>query len=268
MSNNIEAESAQPQNEAVSYGNLAVVFFALVLLLGLTWLKQPQLFSLKHTAVLNNADVPKYYAYVQPAEDAIPLVAGANTNDGPSVINEDGTVSNVDMGQVLGVSTQDVNLSLDSLKVSTIPDSQGSVEEYFKKINNVESGPVDNSDFETALSSGNQSLIDAQAEKLFAIQSTLQKMVVPKGMENLHKLKIINYEAAVAILKNFTMADQNPELVGGSLQRFLKSQQDLDRELTRVVKQYKINPYDYNIVLPDISGSDITQDLTLSNVEE
>ncbi|MEK7161540.1 MAG: hypothetical protein AAB729_02515, partial [Patescibacteria group bacterium] len=98
----------------------------------------------------------------------------------------------------------------------------------------------DTGEFETALSSGNQQLINAQAQKLNAVKEALQKLFVPQSLVKLQKLKIIQYSASVGVLQNFTQADTNPELVGKYLQEFLKSQQDLDTENTLVAEKFNL----------------------------
>lgn len=250
----------------ISWGNFAIVVITILLLLGVTYIKKPELFSAKEKkySAADYANTPSYYAYVEPST---PQVAGANTYEGPSVINEDGTVSQagtLDMGAVLGASTQDVELSLDKIKVKTIADSQPAIRKYFSEAQNLEAGPVDNAGFEAALSSNNQKLIDQQAEKIYGIKVALENLAVPQGVATLHKLKIIHYGAAVSILNNFTQADNNPELVGNSLQQFLKSQQDLDSELSLVVKKYNINPAEFNLVLADAPVLQ-NQNINLSN---
>lgn len=237
---NIQTANLEQPTSPINFGHLSVVMFSLLVLLGMTWLKQPQLFSIKKSGNVASVNVPKYYAYVQPADDVMPLVAGANTNDGPSVINEDGSVSQVDMGEVLGASTEGVVLSLDEIKVSTVADSNEAIKNYFTETNGIEIGVVDTGEFETALSSGNQQLIDAQARKLNAAKEALLKLSVPKSLVKLQKLKIIQYSASVGVLQNFTQADTNPELVGKYLQEFLKSQQDLDAENSLVAEKFNL----------------------------
>ncbi len=237
---NIQTANLEQTSPPINFGHLGAVVFCLIVLLGLTWLKQPQLFSIKKSANVAENNVPKYYAYVQPEGDIMPLVAGANTNDGPSVINEDGTVSQVDMGEVLGASTEGVVLSLDEVKVNTIADSSEAIKNYFVQANSIEAGVVDSGEFETALSSSNQKLIDAQAQKLNAVKDALQKLSVPQSLVRLQKLKIIQYSASVGVLQNFTQADTNPELVGKYLQEFLKSQQDLDAENSLVAEKFNL----------------------------
>jgi len=225
--------------DAINWGHFGVVLSTMVLLLGVTWMQQPQLFSFKKSSpTADVADAPKYYAYVEPAEDHPPLVAGASTNQGPSVINEDGTVSPVDMGQVLGASTQDVKLALDDVKVDPVPDSDAAIKKYFSDIQSIESSPVDNSAFESALSSNDQAQINAQAQKLIGVRDALQKMVVPQSLVKLQQLKIAQYNSAIGVLQNFTQADSNPQLVGDYLNQFLKSQQDLDTETNSVVQKF------------------------------
>jgi len=239
---NINTSTAlEPSSGSVNLGHLGVVVFSLLLLLGMTWLKQPQLFSIKKSVSMATNDAPKYYAYVQPAEDAVPLVAGASTNDGPSVINEDGSVSQVDMGEVLGAATEGVVLSLDDIKIKTIPDSFEAAKNYFLEVNNIENKSLNNAEFETALSSNNQNLINQQAQKLTAISEALQKVSAPTSLAKLHKLKIVQFNSTVGVLENFTQADNNPELVGKYLQEFLKSQEDLDSENALVAEKFNLS---------------------------
>ncbi len=237
---NIQTTNLEQPSAPINFGHLSVVMFSLLVLLGLTWLKQPQLFSIKKSNSVAENNAPKYYAYVQPEGDIMPLVAGANTNDGPSVINEDGTVSQVDMGEVLGASTEGVVLSLDEVKVNAVSDSTEAIKKYFADANSIEAGVVDTGEFETALSSNNQKLIDTQAQKLNAVKDALQKLSVPQSLVKLQKLKIIQYSASVGVLQNFTQADTNPELVGKYLQEFLKSQQDLDTENSLVAEKFNL----------------------------
>lgn len=237
----------------IHWGHFGTIMAAIVLLAGITWMQKPQLFSFKkNQTAVSNVNIPKYYAYVQPAEDSVPLVAGAATNQGPMIINEDGTVSPVDMGQVLGASTQDVKLSLDDVKVAVIPDSDQSIKKYFTDSNYIQNGPIDNVNFENALSSGNQQQINQQAQKLIGVRDSLQKLPVPQGLVKLAKLTIVQYNAAIGVLQNFTDADKNPELVGQYLSQFLKSQQDLDAEYSAVGQKYNVDP----ITLGSLSSND------------
>ncbi len=246
MATNLLTNTAPTIEPPIHWGHFGAIFFTIVLLLGVSWFKQPQLFSMeKNYVAVADANVPHYYAYVAPPEDQMgPMVAGASTNQGPMIIQDDGTVVPVDMEQVLGASTENVVLTLDDVKVpNVIPDSQQAIKKYFIDALAIESGPVDNTQFETALSSGNQELINQQALKLAGIRDALQKLQVPAGLVKLQKLKIIQYSAAVGLLQNFTQADQNPELVGNYLSQFLKSQQDLDSETNSIAQKYNLDPY-------------------------
>lgn len=241
---------------AIHWGHFGVVLGAMLLLLGATYMQKPKLFSFNKSSVaINSEDVPKYYAYVQPAEDTVPLVAGANTNQGPSIMNEDGTVSSVDMGEVLGASTKDVVLSFDDVKVNAVGDSSAAIEKYFVDSQSIETVPVDSTEFETALSSNNQELINQQAQKLIAVRDALQRLLVPVGLVKLQKLKIVQYNATISLLQNFTQSDSNPQLVTDSLGQFLKSQQDLDDETNVVSKKYNLDP----VFLGGVNTADIVQ---------
>lgn len=241
MDTNFQSLESPPP---IHWGHFGAVVMTMVLILGMSWMEKPELFSLKKSTSMLSEDqnVPRYYAYVPPATDSQPEVLGASTNPGPSVINEDGSVSPVDMGEVLGASTKDVVLSLDSVKVNAVADSPEAIQKYLAGSDAIKNGPIDNIAFETALSSNNQNLINEQAKKLIAINDDLQKLLVPFGLVKLHKLTIIQYHSAIGVLQNFTQADSNPELVGQYLQEFIKSQQDLDAETSAVAVKYNLNP--------------------------
>ena len=254
----MEIQSSQI-NPQIHWGHFGAVMMAMVLVLGMSWMEKPDLFSFKKVfpAV---ADAPHYYAYVPPASDQQPEVLGANTNPtGPSIINDDGTVSPVDMGQVLGASTQDVQLSPGQIKVNSIPDSPVAIQKYLSDVQTVENGPIDSTDFETALSSNNQSLINQQADKLVAIRDGLQKLSVPQGMVMWDQLNVIQYNAAIGLLQNFTQADNNPELVSQYLGQFLKSQQDLQNESQTVATKYNLDASQLTEGLIDVSQPDTSQ---------
>src|SRR5438105_11502470 len=123
----------------IHWGHFGAVLGVMVLLLGFSWMQKPDLFAFHKNAVLvDDANTPHYYAYQAPP--AQPLVAGASTDQVPSVINEDGTVSPVDMGRVLGASTQDVQLSLSDVKVKTVPDSSQAINKYLGDFQSLENG--------------------------------------------------------------------------------------------------------------------------------
>jgi len=245
----------------IHWGHFGVVLTAMVLLLGVSWMKNPELFSFNKTNAqpVSEADVPQYYAYVQPPEDTQPLVAGASTNQGPGVISDDGSnnVLPVDnTGQVLGASTQDVQLPLENIKVNPVADSDAAIKKYLTDSRKIEIAPIDNAAFEAALSSGNQQSINLQSQQLISIRDSLQKLLVPAGLVKFQQLKIAQYNAAIGVLQNFTQADQNPQLVGDYLQQFLKSQQDLQTETSAVAQKYNLDPSQLSV------GQIDTQQLT------
>jgi hypothetical protein len=247
---NLYSEVPPSQVESsIHWGHFGAVMMVMVLVLGMSWMEKPELFSFKKSSS-SDANAPHYYAYIPPASDQQPQVLGANTNPtGPSIINDDGTVSPVDMGEVLAASTQDVQLSPEQIKVNQIPDSTQAIQKYLADSKAIENGAIDNSDFEIALSSGNQNLINKQAEKLIAVQGGLLKLSVPQGLVKFHQLTVIQYSSAVGVLQNFTQADSNPELVGQYLGQFLKSQQDLDTETSAIAQKYNLDPVQFGSVM-------------------
>ena len=234
----------------IHWGHFGNIILVIILLGGITFMKKPGMFSLKKPVSAVAVNAPQYYAYVQAEANATPLVAGANTNQGPSIINEDGTISPVDMGEVLGASIQNVQLVLADIKVKTVPDSAEAIEKYLSDSQWIKNGAIENSAFETALSSVNQNIINTQAEKLISVRESLQNIPVPTGLVKYHQLTILQYNASVGLLQNFTQADINPELVGQYLNLFLKSQQDLDNETAEVAKKYNLEPSALGSVAP------------------
>ncbi len=243
----------------IHFGHFSLILVTFILLAGFTYMQKPGMFKFSQNQnILSKQEVPKYYAYV-PENIPAPLVAGANTSDGPIIINEDGTLSPVDLGQVLGASTQQVQLSLDEIKVKIISDSNENIYKYLDELKVVMNGPIDNAEFETALTSSNQVLINAQADKLVLIKNQISALPVPQSLTRLAKLTIIQYESAIGVLRNFTQADENPELVGQYLQAFLKSQQDLDSENNLVADKYNLSD---NVII----RSDITAETNQSEI--
>lgn len=244
-------EAVQNQNlqtESIHFGHLGLILAVAFLLVGITWMKNPGIFS-GNKLQNGGAEVsglPRYVAYEPPAELTKPMVAGASTeNSGPMVINEDGSLSPVlNSGQVLGTLIGDATLDLSTITVKEISDNEEAIKNYFKQAAKIESSYIDSTAFESALVSGQQGQIDAEAEKLKTIQRNLLDLPVPKSLVKLQKLKIAQYVAAVNILNNFTNADQNPELVGQYLSQFLKAQQDLDTENTLIMQKFNINYLD------------------------
>jgi hypothetical protein len=222
----------------IHWGHFGFIVLAMFLLLGMSWMEKPDLFSLKKNLLASDSSAPEYYAYVPPATDQQPEVLGASTDPGPSLINDDGTVAPVNAGEVLGAATQDVQLSLDSVSVKQIPDSGDAITNYFSQSQAIEVDPVDTGAFQTALTSGDQTQINQQAQKLSVVKQALQNLSVPQSLVNLQKLKIIQYTAAINLLQNFSQADSNPTLVDQNLMEFIKSQQDLDTENVSIAQKF------------------------------
>ena len=233
------------EKQHISFGHLGLIVSVAVFLLGVSWMKNPELFkvfSRSEAGYSSGADLPKYYAYEAPAEFSQPLVAGASTEGkGPMIINEDGTLSQaVENGDVLGALVGNEVLDLESVKIKVLPDSSEAINNYAAKSAEIENAIVGDSEFENALNSGNQALIGRKSDKLRGVGEALVNLPAPESMTKLHKLKILQYDAAVNILQNFTQADSNPELVGQYLSRFLKAQQDLDAENNLVQQKYNL----------------------------
>ncbi len=142
------------------------------------------------------------------------------------------------MGQVLAASTQGVQLSLSDVKVNAVAESSAAIKKYFSGAQAIESGAVGDTNFASALTSGDQSQINQQAQKLITVRDGLLKLPTPQGLVKLQQLKIIQYNSAIALLQNFTQVDQNPEVVNEDLQQFIKSQQDLDAENIIAAQRY------------------------------
>jgi hypothetical protein len=267
--NNFYSEAQPSQtSSSISWGHFGIIMMAIVLVVGMSWMEKPDLFDFHKASELALAqqNAPHYYAYVPPASDQQPEVLGASTNPtGPSIINDDGTVSPVDMGQILGASTQDVQLSLDSVKVNQVPDSNEAITEYFTKAKVLEISPVDTAAFQSALTSNDQAQINQQAQKLIGVRDSLQKLLVPQGLVKLQQLKIIQYSSAIILLQNFSQADNNPTLVDQNLMQFIKSQQDLDTENVSVAQKYgSLDPSSSLYV--DSSGQPLQQAQAVNNL--
>jgi len=238
-------EENQIQKEHIHFGHLGLILSVAVLLVGVSWMKNPDLFDVfksESSGSLISANLPRYYAYEPPAQVSEAQVAGASTEgQGPMIINEDGTLSQaVENGDVLGALVGNEVLDLESVKIKVLPDSSEAINNYAAKSAEIENAIVGDSEFENALNSGNQALIDRESDKLRGVGEALVNLPAPESMTKLHKLKILQYDAAVNILQNFTQADSNPELVGQYLSRFLKAQQDLDAENNLVQQKYNL----------------------------
>lgn len=232
-------------DNSLHLGHLASVFFVALFLLSVTWFKQPELFNFsKHEATVSSANLPKYYAYETPAELNQPLVAGASTaGQGPMIIGEDGSLSDArDIGNVLGLSTEEYNLELDKIKVNKlVPATVENEKAYLLRTDELENEFINTQSFQTALTNLDQKLIDEEVVKVEKIISSLNTLAVPESLQLLHKYKLIQYQSAVVILQNFINADANPELVGSALGVFLKAQQDIESQLEIIQKQIFAN---------------------------
>lgn len=230
------------QPAVVHWGHFALIVSAAVVLLGVTWLKNPQGFFPKSQPVAVRTDLPRYYAYVDDA--AVPdgpRVAGASTinPDLPSVLNEDGSVSpTVSVGDVLGVSTNDLQSMAAQLNVTVIPDSDAAIKDYMAWTQAHELDAIDSYGLENALSSADQAQLDVQAEKFQKIKDDLLARAVPQSLVKLHKLKILQYQAGINLFKSFTKADDNPEQLQMDLGIFTQTQQEMENEAAVIEQKY------------------------------
>jgi hypothetical protein len=211
------------------------------------------MFSFHQTQNLASVGMLHYVPYVPSAADLPqPAVLGASTSDGPQIIGDDGTVAPVNMGQVLGASTQGVQLSPSDIKVNSVPDSSHAIQKYFSDSQTIEANAVNSTDFAGALNSGDQTQINQQAQKIISVRDALQKLSVPQSLVKLQQLKIIQYNSSIALLQNFTQANQNPDQITSDMQEFLKSQQDLDDENIAVAQKFPQDDPDSSLYLnPD-----------------
>ena len=185
------------------------------LLIGVSFMKNPGLFNVFKSAPLDSsitANLPKYYAYEPSPELSAPLVAGASTEPmGPMVINEDGSITSaVEVGDVLGADTTDLILNLEAIPINEIADSDENFKIYISAIAGIEGGYLDSAKFESALASAEQKQINEQARLIQNIVVNISNLAVPESFAHLHKLKILQYNSAIEILKHFTTADENP----------------------------------------------------------
>lgn len=229
--------------EHFSFSQVGIVFVVAVMLIGVSWMKNPALFDVFKKQQVDStivANLPRYYAYEAPAELSQPLIAGASTeNAGPMIINEDGSVTPaVERGDVLGVSTENITLDLDAIKVNVISDSDDGIRSYISTMQTLEGGYMDSIQFEAALSSGDQNQIDGQVRAVRSVISGLQSLSVPASLVQLHKLKVLQYQAAMEILRNFTQADDNPELINRNLEIFLKAEEQIQEEVIKIKNKY------------------------------
>lgn len=232
--------------EHFHFGHVGAVLSVAILLLGISWLKQPLLFknvfSKPTSQSAQGKNLPKYYAYVEPVETNSPMVAGAQTINGPAILNEDGTFSPaLSAGEILGVSTSDAELDAGKILVKEIPDSEQAIQKYILDVQNLEFRVIDNAAFETALSSQDEEKIKTQAGKFLELKTKLLEQPVPQSFAKLHKYKIAQYAAAIELLNNFKQADSNPELVSRSLGLFLNAQQQQETEAANLSAKFNSN---------------------------
>lgn len=237
-------QEIQTQEQHLHFGHFGTVLSVAILLLGISWFKQPLLFenvfSRQSPRSAQERNLPKYYAYVAPTETNAPMVAGAQTINGPAILNEDGTFSPaMSAGEILGVNSQDAELDASKILVKETPDSQEAIQKYVSDVQNLELGYIDNAEFETALSSQDEKKIKEQANKFLELKNKLSEQPVPASFVKLHKLKILQYSAAIELLNNFNQADSNPELVSRSLGIFLETQQQQEAEASLVGQKFK-----------------------------
>lgn len=236
------------QPVAVHWGHFVFVVGTAVALLGVTWLKDPQSFFPKTKSAAFRADLPRYYAYID--DTALPngpQVAGASdiNPDLPSVLNEDGSISpTISVGDVLGVSTDDLTAMAAQLKVMVVPDSDNTIKDYMAWTQAHELDAIDSYGLENALSSADQTQLNAQAEKFQTIKDELLAKAVPQSLAKLHKLKILQYQAGINLFKSFTKADDNPEQLQRDLGIFTQAQQEMENEAVVIGQKYAniLNP--------------------------
>ncbi len=231
------------QKEHFNFGHLALVIGVAVSLLGISWMKNPQLFSIKSVPAANQITVA-YYPYTPSPEDTAPQVAGASTMpSGPSILNEDGSMSPaLDLGRVLGVSTENITANIESLQINTIADSPEAITAYATRAQETEANLVNSSTFEQALISNNPRQINEQVAKFEAFISGLKTMPVPVSFAKLQKLKILQYNAAISILKNFSHVEEDPQQVSTNLGVFSQTQQMLINELDSLNQKFNFSP--------------------------
>jgi hypothetical protein len=91
------------------------------------------------------------------------------------------------------------------------------------------------------------------------VRDGLQKLLVPEGLVKWDQLNIIQYNAAIGLLQNFTQANNNPELVSQYLGQFLKSQQDLQTEGQTIAARYNLDVSQLTAGLVNINQADTSQ---------
>ncbi len=236
-------DQTQPLHHQFTRGHVSLIFGALLVLATFLFIKDPQYFRLSafsNNEPADNRVALQYQPYVVPAQ---PAVLGASTNDnvGPEIINEDGTVeSAVDAGSVLGANTDRLETDLTTIMVRTTASNSAAASEYLQSMSYWETTAIDQNEFEAALTSNNQAQINTQSAKMETMLYYLEGMVVPFDAAQLHKLKIAQYRSAITLLRNFSQADDNPELVADELGVFLESQEQQDAEVAGLQQKYNL----------------------------
>jgi hypothetical protein len=236
---NTNQNNFSSQTSQIHFGHFALIVFTAAVLLFFSWMKNPQMFSFKSKVEAEKIDVA-YYKYPETASVNSPQVAGASTvPEGPGILNEDGSVSPVlDLGKVLGASTDQVSASTQGIEVKTYPDTENSAVDYFKASETLEGGVIDSGTFEAALASGDQQQIAQELSKFTLIVSRLKNQTVPESFAKLHKLKILQYSAVVSILQDYKNIDSNPDLALQQLGVFTQTQKMLGDEITLLNKKF------------------------------
>ncbi len=217
-------------------GHITVVAVAVVILGGLTMVHQWDRVSgyFDEVDVVADASTSLYYPYVAPV---VPQVLGDDTiPDGPSVLGEDGKIATLNnLGDVLGATSEDVQIDIDAIKVKTVADTAMDMELYWDKVFLVES-VITPGDFETTLTSNDEAKIAAQVEKFKSVQTELRNMEVPERAKTLQQLKIAQYDAASNLLSNFYQINSNAEYVSSHLTLFMGLQQKQETEAQKLLK--------------------------------
>ena len=213
-------------------GHIAVIAIAFLILGGLTisqnWETVSGFFEDSNNEVATNTTL--YYEYEAPVA---PQVLGEDTTpDGPSVLNEDGTLSSLEsIGDVLGASSNLTPIDVDAIAVRT--STEASLDKYWDEVYVIES-VITPGDFETTLVSQDESQINKQVAEFTSVQTKLRELAVPAAAKKLHQLKIAQYEAAGNLLNNFYQIDSNAEYVSGQLALFIELQQQQEAEIQRL----------------------------------
>jgi hypothetical protein len=217
-------------------GHLGLIAIAVIVLGGLTFAQSQNVFS-KFSQPGTEEGGGLYYAY---QSEPVPNVLGDDTiPDGPSVINEDGTISTLnDFGEVLGSASDTPDINLDSIAVK-ISSQSWTAKDYFDATFLIESS-LKPGDFEAALISTDPAQSTSQIRLIKDVQARLQQMEVPDFAAKLHKLKIAQYMTAADLLSNYYQADSNPEYVSGKLTQFMDMQKLHEQEAQNLLNSEQL----------------------------